>query len=166
MIECVTMSCADCGCVVVRGRVVRACERNECCCAELPIQTMETLASEIRRAMELVDLPAMGDLLAPDARWGAPEQDVPTCRDAQQILSWYEVARDNGVRADVTESVVIGDNIVIGLNVHPKPDDGAKSRDAQRWQVLSVKDGLVAEIRGYERRRMAIDFATSGVSNW
>ena len=166
MIEHVTMSCADCGCVVVRGRVVRPCGVSGCCCAELPVLSMDVLATEIRLAMELADLQAMGVLLAPDARWGAPEQEVPTCRNAPQMLSWYELARDSGVRADVGEIVVIGDHIVVGLTLHPKPEDAQHSRDSKRWQVLSVKDGQVVEIRGYERRSAAIDFATSGVSQW
>lgn len=124
---------------------------------------MEELAARVRRAMEEVDLVTMGALLAPDARWGAPEQAVPTCRNAQQILSWYEMARDNGVRADVTEVTVVGERLVIGLKILATADG---SKDNQRWQVLCVEDGLIAEIRGYERRGDAMTFATSGVSHW
>ena len=133
MIDCVTMSCADCGCVVRRGLVVHPCGRDECCCTHLPVQTMEVLAAEIRRAMESADLRAIGELLASDARWGAPEQEVPTCRNAQQILSWYELARDSGVRADVSETVVIGENIVL----LSRPHHGAL--DAERRTVMLGK---------------------------
>jgi hypothetical protein len=127
---------------------------------------MEMLATDIRHAMATVDLQTMSELLATDAKWGAPDQEVPTCSNALQVLSWYEMARDNGVRANVIETVVIGDNIVVGLNVVSKSDDASISREHHRWQVLSVKGGLVGEIRGYEERREAIDFATSGVSRW
>ncbi len=88
-----------------------------------------------------VDLVAMGALLAPDARWGAPEQDVPTCRNAQQILSWYEMARDNGVRADVTEVTVVGERLVVGLKI--LACRRTTSKDNVRWQVLCVDDGLI-----------------------
>ena len=145
---------------------MQRCGLSGCCCAEVPTFSMDVLATEVRRAMDSADLQSMGGLLAPDARWGAPEQEVPTCRNAQQILSWYELARDSGVRADVGDIVVIGEHMVVSLTIHPKPEDAANARDTKRWQVLSVKDGLVAEIRGYERRREAIDFATSGISNW
>lgn len=157
--------CADCGCNVVRGHVLDTCTDPECCCAGLPIRTIDTLADEVRHAMETVDLAAMAALLAPDARWGAPEQEVPTCRNAQQILSWYEMARDNGVRADITEIVIEGNNIVVGLNVLNAKDPSKPPNNA-RWQVLSVDGGLVSEIRGYETRDEAMEYAMSGVSHW
>jgi ketosteroid isomerase-like protein len=129
---------------------------------------MESLAQRVRYAMEAIDLATMEELLAPDARWGAPEQDVPTCRDAKEILSWYELAQANGVSADVTEVVVVGENIVVGLKIHtnPKTKTKTKTNVNTRWQVLSVRDGRIAEIRGYETRGDATSFATSGVSNW
>jgi SnoaL-like protein len=126
---------------------------------------METIASRVRVAMESVDLQLMRELLAPDARWGAPEQDVPTCRNAQQILAWYEMARDNGVRADITAVAIVTNHIVIGLKVI-NPNDQKKSRNATRWQVLTIEDELVTEIRGYETRGDATEYANSGVSNW
>jgi hypothetical protein len=158
--------CADCGCLVDRGIRLAPCANNECCCAALPIQTMEMLATKVRHAMESADLTAIGDLLSPDAHWGAPEQDVPTCRNAQQVLSWYEVARDNGVRADVTELDVVGERLVVGLKLRSLPDVNTDSEDGLRWQVLSVENGRIAEIRGYESRGEAREFADSGVSNW
>ena len=116
--------------------------------------------------MQSADLGAMSELLAPDARWGAPEQTVPTCRNAQEILSWFEVARDNGVRADVTAADVVGERIVVALKIHANPSTAKRSKEQVRWQVMSVRDGRVSEIRGYEKRRDATAFATSGVSNW
>jgi hypothetical protein len=127
---------------------------------------MEMLAARVRDAMQSANLDVMRELLAPDARWGAPEQEVPTCRNAKEILAWYEMARDNGIRADVTEALVVGERIVIGLKVHAGPAAAHGARESQRWQVLSVRGGRVREIRGYERRRDATSFATSGVSNW
>jgi len=127
---------------------------------------MESLTSEIRVAMESADLEVMAELLAPDAKWGAPEQDVPSCRNAQQVLAWYELGRDNGLRAEVTESEVVGSNIVLGFKILTTRDGESPAGDALRWQVLSIRDGRVAEIRGYETRREATEFATAGVSKW
>jgi ketosteroid isomerase-like protein len=130
------------------------------------MQTMEMLVTDIREAMESADLDAMGELLTPDARWGAPEQDVPTCQNAKQILSWYEMARDNGMRADVIETVIIANHVVVGFKILAAREGTPTSGDSMRWQVLSVRDGRVAEIRGYATRREAAEFATTGVSNW
>jgi ketosteroid isomerase-like protein len=124
---------------------------------------MESLAARVRNAMETIDLATMAELLAPDARWGAPEQDVPTCRSAKEILSWYDVARESGMRAEITRVVVVGDNIVVGLKLIGAD---STSTNRTRWQVLSVDDGRIAEIRGYETRADATTFATSGVSQW
>ena len=160
------IACAECGCLVDRGTRLGACANAECCCAALPVQTMETLATKVRDAMESADLMAIGELLAPDARWGAPEQEVPTCRNARQILEWYEVARDNGVRADVTELDVVGDRLVVGLKIRANSGGPANPSDGVRWQVLTVENGRIAEIRGYETRGEANEFAASGVSKW
>jgi len=127
---------------------------------------MDVLAARVRLALESADLTVMGELLAPDARWGAPEQKVPTCRNSQQILQWYEAGKNMGVRADVTEMVIIDTNIVVGLQMRARPDVASNAADDVRWQVLSVEDGRIAEIRGYETRHEATDFATTGVSNW
>jgi len=129
------------------------------------MQTMDVLATQVRHALESADLTVMGELLAPDARWGAPEQKVPTCRNSQQILQWYEAGKNMGVRADVTEMVIIDTNIVVGLQMHARPDASNAANDV-RWQVLSVEDGRIAEIRGYETRHEATEFANTGVSNW
>ena len=148
----------------MRAHVLEKCSDRACCCVETPIQTMQSLAAHVRYAMEAVDLDVMRELLAPNARWGAPEQDVPTCRNATEILAWYELARENGVRAEITEVTVVNDNILVGLKV--LANTHTKSEVNTRWQVLSVVDGRVAEIRGYERRGEAMTFATSGVSQW
>lgn len=159
-----TTSCAQCGCVGVRVHLLEKCTDRACCCVETPIQTMESLCAHVRYAMEAVDLDVMRELLAPNARWGAPEQDVPTCRNATEILSWYELARENGVRAEITEVKVVKGNILVGLKILANPH--TKATVNTRWQVLSVADGRIAEIRGYERRGEAMTFATSGVSQW
>lgn len=130
------------------------------------MQTMEVLAARVRHAMETADLHEMGELLAPDARWGAPEQTVPTCRNALQILSWFEMARENGVRADITEVTIIDNNIVVGLKIFSNSDAKSNSNDRERWQVMSVEDGRIGEIRGYDKCHDATAYATSGVSHW
>ena len=148
----------------MRVQLLAKCTDPTCCCVEAPIQTMESLAAHVRYAMEAVDLDVMRELLAPNARWGAPEQDVSTCRNATEILAWYELARENGVRAEITEVKVVKDTIVVGLKILPNAHTKAKVNT--RWQVLSVHDGRIAEIRGYERRGEAMTFANSGVSQW
>ncbi len=57
-------------------------------------------------------------------------------------------------------------HVVVGLQILARRDDTSKSKNRTRWQVASVEDRRIAEIRGYENRRDAVTFATSGVTKW
>jgi ketosteroid isomerase-like protein len=127
---------------------------------------MDALATVVSNALRNGDLAAMTALLANDVRWGAPEQSVPTCTSNSQVLRWYENAQLAGASADVVETVVLGQNILLGLNVRRDTGPDIESTPAIRWQVMSVEDDKIAEIRGYDSRVEAERFATSGTSNW
>ncbi len=159
-------SCADCGCAG-RGRVrVEACPDSSCCCAGTPLQPQSGLGDRVRAAFESEDLHALGDLLAPNAQWGAPQQRVPTCQNRQQILDWYHVAYDAGARATVTDVETHGGNLVIGLHVTGLPGTKKRSRVRVRWQVLGVTCDAVTSICGFERKDDAVAHARSGRSGW
>jgi ketosteroid isomerase-like protein len=127
---------------------------------------MDAMAIVVSRALQEGDLGAMSALLAHDVRWGAPEQSVPTCTNKSQVLRWYESAQLAGVSADVVETLVLGKNILLGLRVRGNPRATSELTPNVRWQVMSVEEGKIAEIRGYESRDEAQRFATSGTSNW
>ena len=127
---------------------------------------MDALATVVSNALRNGDLAAMTALLANDVRWGDPDQSVPTCTSNSQVLRWYENAQLAGASADVVETVVLGQNILLGLNVRRDTGPDIESTPAIRWQVMSVEDDKIAEIRGYDSRVEAERFATSGTSNW
>lgn len=97
--------------------------------------------------MDAADVQALFALLAPDVRWGAPDDVEGGCQNRKQVRSWYEAAFGRGVRATVTEVVPSGDRLLVGLSVSGR-SDGAE----ERWQVLTVRDGLIADIRGFDNR--------------
>jgi len=118
--------------------------------------TMEALAERIKAALESADLSRFRDLLDPNVRWGAPGDPAPACQSREQVLAWYQRSRDGGVRASVDEVVVGEGRVLVGLtlaNASPGRDGGA-----QRWQVLTLRNGRVIDIRGYDDR----DEATGG----
>jgi hypothetical protein len=39
------IACADCGCVVDRGVIVRSCGKSDCCCRHLPKGSSTTTAN-------------------------------------------------------------------------------------------------------------------------
>jgi ketosteroid isomerase-like protein len=125
---------------------------------------MDQLAGRFARALESGDVSDYEDLLAPDARWGAPGDPAPPCQSRRQVLAWYQNARAAGVRARVTETLVTGDRIVLSLKVTGR-DDGESGPGAEpgveedRWQVLTVKDGQIAEITGFDTKAEAVTYA-------
>jgi len=118
-------------------------------------EAMQELAGRIAAALEAADLAAYRDLLHPAARWGSPGDPAPPCRSREDVLSWYRQARDSGARAHVAETVVSGDRILVGLKVTGTPAAAGHGGEYDRWQVLTVRDGQVAEIVGFADRAEA-----------
>jgi SnoaL-like protein len=115
---------------------------------------MEHLAQLVRVALQSADLDAYRELLDPHVSWGPPDDEVSGCHNREEVLEWYQLARDSGVRADVVETAVKGDRILVGLSIHQAPD--TIGGDALRWQILRVANGKVSDIRGFEERDEAV----------
>jgi len=115
------------------------------------------VAQQVRAALEAADLSAFGDLLDAEVQWGAPGAPFPTCRNREQVLSWYRHGRDAGVRARVSEVLVHGDRVLVGLRM--TGGEAADSGGAERWQVLTVRGGRVASITGFGERDEAVAHA-------
>ncbi len=121
-------------------------------------EVMDQLAAQVRSALEAADLDAYADLLDRGVRWGPPGDPVPPCRSRAQVLDWYRRGRGAGTRARVTETVVAGDKILLGLKVAriAAPDADAES---DRFQVLTVRDGRITDITGFGDRDEAAAWA-------
>ncbi|HSO96287.1 MAG TPA: nuclear transport factor 2 family protein [Acidimicrobiia bacterium] len=114
-----------------------------------------TIADRVRGALESTDLTAFSDLLDPAVRWGAPDDPTPSCQDRRQVLDWYARGREAGVRARVTEVVAHGDKILVGLTVTGRLGAESNEGAVARWQVLTVAEGLIVDIRAFDDRRDA-----------
>jgi ketosteroid isomerase-like protein len=115
-------------------------------------QQAERLAGLVGQALAEADLNAYADLLHPDVRWGAPGDPSPPCQNRAQVLAWYRSGREAGTRARVTETIAADDKILVGLLVTEAPTDAGAGGEFDRWQVLTVRDGMVADIRGFDNR--------------
>ena len=117
---------------------------------------MEQIAGQVQAALQTADLTGYWELLDPNVTWGAPDDMKPSCRNRDQVLAWYRNGQAKGVRANVTETLVRNEKILVGLSVF----DGQSTSDshdvANRWQILTVRDGLVVDIRGFEERDDAV----------
>jgi ketosteroid isomerase-like protein len=119
-------------------------------------RSVEDIAGLVRSALEDGDLRSFADLLDPRVTWGAPDDPSPACQSRRQVLAWYERGRDAGVRARVTEVVVRGDRIVVGLAVSGNRAADGDAPENARWQVLTVRQGRVVDIVGFEERDVAL----------
>ncbi|HVV75745.1 MAG TPA: nuclear transport factor 2 family protein [Mycobacteriales bacterium] len=108
-------------------------------------QSIEMIAEKVRVALDSADLEQFADYLDPKVTWGAPGDSSPSCQNRNQVLTWYANGRAAGRRGQVRDIRTRGDKILVSLAV-TSPEDGA----ADRWQVLTVANGLVTDIRGYE----------------
>ena len=133
----------------------RAAEWHDVGVPEPPVTSMEDLAAAVRSALESSDLERFGHLLAPDVRWGAPDDPEPPCRSRGDVLRWYERGKERGRRARVLDVAVHRDRLVVHLRVRDGSGLGP-DEEQDRWQVLTCADGKVVDIRGYETREEAL----------
>jgi ketosteroid isomerase-like protein len=120
-----------------------------------------SIARQLRRAIETSDVSAFGDLLDPDVTWGAPGAPVSVCTNREQVLAWYSRGRDRGGRATVSEITGIGDKLLVGLVVHGTEAAKERGGAALRWQVLTVREGRIVDIAGFDSKPDALARATA-----
>jgi len=120
---------------------------------------LEEVARQLRTALETADLSALSDLLDPDVRWGPPGDPSPPCQTREQVIAWYRRGRESGARAGVSEVVVLGNRVLVGLVVVGTRSAAESGGQAARWQVLTVRDGLAVDIVGFDQRTEAIAHA-------
>ena len=114
------------------------------------------LAGRVRSALESGDLDAVRDLLDPGARWGAPEGPGDAdCRNRDQVIAWWASARAFGAWAVVTEVTAGPGRFWWGWRSPARRPLARKAGPARRWQVLTVSDGRIADIRGFGNRTEA-----------
>ncbi len=114
------------------------------------------LTERVRLALESGDLGAIRDLLEPDARWGAPAGPHDAdCKNRDQVLVWWARAQAAGVRAVVTEVTAGAGTLLVGLEVTGTPAAREAGAPAERWQVLTLRSGRIADIRGFDDRAAA-----------
>lgn len=107
------------------------------------------IAEQVRGALDSADPADFAALLHPHVTWGAPGDPSPPCQNRDQVLAWYRHGAADGRRAHVLDVATIGDKILIKMTVTPRPGHDS-GQDHLRWQVLTVSNGLVVDIRGYD----------------
>jgi len=111
------------------------------------------LTERVRLALESGSLDAIRDLLDPGARWGAPEgPDEADCQNRDEVVTWWASARAAGARAVVTELTAGAGTFLVGLEVTGTEAALEAGGAAERWQVLTLRDDRIVDIRGFDNR--------------
>jgi hypothetical protein len=121
--------------------------------------TIEETAALVRRAMAAEDVAAFAELLDPAVTWGAPGATYPTCKSREQVLTWYQRGRDAGVRGTVYDVEVLGDRLLVSLSVRGTESAQERGGAALRFQVLTVRNGMIVEIVGFDDKGEALSYA-------
>ena len=115
-----------------------------------------SLTKRVRSALESGELDALRDLLDPGARWGSPEgPSEADCRNRDQVIAWWARAQAAGAQAAVTEVTAGPGTLLVGFEVTGTPAALEEGGTTERWQVLTVKGGRIADIRGFDNRTEA-----------
>ncbi len=124
------------------------------------VSDMDEIAALVRKALVSEDLAAFAELLDPDVTWGAPGARNPGCKNRNQVLAWYERGRDAGARASMYKVEVLGDRLLVSMSVRGTGNARERGGTALRFQVLTVRNGRVVEIVGFDDKAEALSYAS------
>ena len=111
---------------------------------------MAEIARQLETACRDLDLDLLGSLLDPEVRW------TGLCRDRTQVLDWYRYLIAEGTTAAVRSVQVDRDAVVLGLAVSRRAEGARPAPPQQLYQVFTVDDARIVEIRGYGDRDSAL----------
>ncbi len=120
---------------------------------------MDQMAGQVRAALAAEDLTAFTELLDPDVTWGAPGARNPSCKNRSQVLAWYQRGREAGVRGSVFDVDVIGDRLLVSMSVRGTQDGRDRGGTALRYQLLTVRNGSIVDIVGFDDKADALAHA-------
>jgi hypothetical protein len=110
---------------------------------------LDDIARHLEAAYRSLDFELLGSLLHPDVRWSG------NCSNSAQVLDWYRRLLADGTRASVESVEVDRDAVVMVLDVAGQAE-GARPAPAERvFQVFTVEEDEIVEIRGYPDRLSA-----------
>jgi ketosteroid isomerase-like protein len=122
-------------------------------------EPMDEVAALVRRAIAAEDFQAFSDLLDPNVTWGAPGARNPSCKNRNQVLAWYQRGRDAGVRGSVYDLEVVGDRLLVSMSVTGTDNAQERGGTALRFQVLTVRNGRIVEIVGFDDKAEALTYS-------
>lgn len=114
------------------------------------IGVIAEVARHLESAYEDRDLDLLGSLLHPQVKW------TGLCQNSAEVMEWYRRLRAGGVMPTVHTVEVDRDAVVLGLDVGGQAEGARPVPPQHLYQVFTVDDAQVIEIRVYPDRASAI----------
>ncbi len=111
---------------------------------------MADVARHLDAAYRGLDLELLGSLLHPQVQW------TGVCTNSGEVLDWLRSLLADGTRATVESAEVDGDAVVLGLNVGREADGARPAPPELLYQVFTVDNAQIIEIRVYPDRASAL----------
>jgi ankyrin repeat protein len=111
---------------------------------------MADIARHLETAFRDKDVSLLGTLLHPQVHW------TGLCTSSDQVLDWYRALDAAGTEADVHSVEVDRNAVVLGLAVGGRAEGARPAPRQQLYQVFTVKDSQIIDIRGYPDRHSAL----------
>ena len=105
------------------------------------------------------DLDAVGELLAPDVRWHGAGDEVSGCHGREEALQFMRDAMSRGIRVSLIAARDLGGDRVMALLQRnlPREDDQPGERPQPHAEIVTVRDGKIAEMVVYPTPEEALN---------
>lgn len=107
------------------------------------------------------DLSVLEAALDPDAQWYGV-QDWRLCENRKMILGLIGRHLPGGYAGRIEETVEVGGRIVVAFRPDQPRNDGRPLDDGIAYVVVTMRDGLVVEMKGCADRAAAMTYAQTG----
>lgn len=107
------------------------------------------VARHLKAAYDERDLDLLASLLHPDVHW------TGGCTNSTQVIDWYRRLRAEGIMSTVHGLETDRDAVIMSLDVVGQAE-GARPAPQHVYQVFTVRDAQIVDIRGYPDRRSAL----------
>jgi ketosteroid isomerase-like protein len=119
---------------------------------------------QVRQTWEAVsqgDLAPLAAVLAPDAKWRAVEDGPWNCENRATILEVMQRNVANGLAGRIEDIVELGDRTIVAFRPDHHGPDAWPLDDGIRYMVVTMRDGLVIEMKGCADRQVALSYASA-----
>ena len=124
----------------------------------------ELLVRETWAAISGGDLSGLEALLAPDAKWRAVEDGPWNCQSRDAILERMRANHEQrGLSGSIEGVTDFGDRVMVVFRPDLEPgqewDEPWPLSDGVRYHVVTLRDGLIVEMKGCADRKIALAYA-------